>query len=477
MIRFDRRSLLVGSAAAGIVAVGVPLCAQPKPGEALTPEAFGAKGDGRSNDTAAFQALGAWLAANGGTAEFRRGATYLVGANVPQGPSQTAQHSYTFLPSRILYIKGGRLPVTIRGNGATMRAAPGLRFGTFDRAGKATRHPLPWYGKDIAAGYYAMIELEDCHAPVEVSDLSLDGNMAGLDLGGGWGDAGYQLPGSGVVARNNLAPWRLTRVRAFHHALDGLMVDEGAPGAAGAGATDCDFFENGRQAASLVGGDRLSFTGSKFRRTRRGTRVNSPPGAGVDIEGEAKGVRDTSFTGCEFSDNGGAGLLAGEGRGGGARFTDCTFIGTTFWSAWPAQPGFVFDDCTFVGAVVNVYGNPDPAKATKFTGCRFTDDPALSPTGQVYGRDDGKPIVNLDAAENASFVRCMFDVSGKTVLPWSTRIVSYRDCTFRQTSPAIAYTRGTFDGTTTIDGQVTIGDSIIRGHFVRNGQLIAPGHY
>ena len=301
--------------------------------------------------------------------------------------------------------------------------------------------------------------------------------MAGLDLGGGWGDAGLQLPASGVVARNNRAPWRLNRVRAFRHALDGLLVDDGADSASGAGATDCDFYENGRQAASLVGGRGLSFTRSKFRRTRRGTQVNSPPGAGVDIEGEAKEVRDSLFTGCEFSDNRGAGLLAGEGRGGGARFVDCRFVGTTFWSAWPAQPGFAFENCTFVGAVVNVYGSPDSAKATKFTDCRFTDDPALSPTGQVYGRDESKPIVDLGEALNVRFLRCGFDVSGEAVLPWSSRAVSYRDCTFRQASPKIAYTRGTFDGTTTIEGQVTITDSLIRGRFVRNGQLIAPGSY
>lgn len=477
MTQFDRRSLLAGSAAAGLAALRTPLSAQPTPGMALTPEAFGAKGDGKTNDTAAFQALGEWLAKNGGAVDFMAKATYVVGANLPQTPAQTAQHSYTFLPSRILYIKGGRKPVTIRGNGATMRAAPGLRFGTFGRDGEATKNKQPWYGKDIAAGYYAMIEIEECRAPVSVSDLSLDGNMAGLDLGGGWGDAGLQLPASGVVARNNRAPWRLTRVRAFRHALDGLMVDEGDASASGAGTTDCDFYENGRQGMSLVGGRGLSFTHSKFRRTRRNTQVNSPPGAGVDIEGEAKEVRDTLFTGCEFSDNGGAGLLAGEGRGGGARFVDCRFVGTTFWAAWPAQPGFVFEKCTFVGAIVNVYGSPDAAKATKFTDCYFTDDPSLSPTGQVYGRDDGKPIANLDAAENASFLRCKFHVSGQTLLPWSTRIVFYRDCTFSQASQKIAYTRGTFDGTTLIEGQVTIGDSIIRGRFVRNGQLIATGHY
>ena len=75
------------------------------------------------------------------------------------------------------------------------------------------------------------------------------------------------------------------------------------------------------------------------------------------------------------------------------------------------------------------------------------------------------------------FDACRFDVTGRTRLPWSTRSVIYNDCSFSQVSTEIAYTRGTFTGSTTINGQVTITDSLIRGRFVRNGQTIAPGSY
>ena len=476
MNAIDRRDLLRFGAVGGLALIAPPLRAQPRPGETVTPEMFGARGDGTSDDTAAFQALGEWLSRNGGTAEMRR-VVYRVGRNLPQTAAETAGHSYTFLPSRVLYINGARRPVRIVGNGATLRAVRGYRFGTFDAAGRATKHPQPYYGKGIAAAYFAMVEVEGCHAVVEIADLSLDGNVAEAQVGGPWGDAGYQLPGSGVVMRNNAAPWRVLRVRSFHHPLDGLIVDE-AEDSAGSAVEDCDFFENGRQGTSLVGGERISFARTKFRRTRRGTKVKSPPGAGLDIEGEGKEVRSPAFIDCEFSDNEGGGMIAAEGRARGARFTRCRFVGTTYWSAWRNKPGFVFDECTFVGALVNVYGSPVASEATRFRRCRFTDDPALSPTGKVYGRDGaGKAIVDLSDNPNVVFDACRFELTGRTRLPWSTRSVIYNNCTFSQVSPEIAYTRGTFTGSTMVTGQMTITDSLIRGRFVRNGQLIAPGSY
>lgn len=476
MDQLERRDILRFGAVGGLALIAPPLAAQPRPGETVTPEMFGARGDGTSDDTSAFQALGEWLSRNGGTARLRR-TVYRVGRNLPQSGAETAGHSYTFIPSRVLYIKGARAPVRIIGNGATLRATRGYRFGTFTADGRATKHVPPYYGKEIAAAYHAMVEIEGCRAPVEIADLILDGNMAEAQIGGPWGDAGYQLPGSGLSVRNNAAPWRVSRVRSFHHPLDGMMVDE-APGSAGSVLEDCDFYENGRQGVSLVGGEGIVFVRTRFRRTRRGTKVKSPPGAGLDIEGEGKEVRAPTFVDCEFSDNEGGGMIAAEGHVRGASFTRCVFVGTTYWSAWPNKPGFIFDGCTFVGALANVYGSAIPGEATRFRRCRFTDDPALSPTGQVFGRDGaGKAIVDLSDNPNVLFDACRFDLTGRTRLPWSTRSVTYNDCTFSQASPEVAYTRGTFTGSTTITGQVTITDSLIRGRFVRNGESIAPGSY
>jgi len=476
MNRYDRRDCLRLGAVGWLALSAQGLRAQPRPGKPVTPEMFGARGDGSSDDTDAFKALGEWLSRHGGIAQLRR-TVYRVGRNIAQTATETAGHSYTFLPARVLYINGARAPVRIVGNGATLRAARGYRFGTFAPNGRATKHVPPYYGKEVAAAYYGMVEIENCRAAVEIVDLRLDGNMEEAQIGGPWGDAGYQLPGSGLILRNNAAPWRISRVYSFHHPLDGMIVDEAA-GSAGSVVEDCDLFENGRQGVSLVGGEAIAFVRTKFRRTRRGTSVKSPPGAGLDIEGEGKEVRAPTFVDCEFSDNEGGGMIAAEGRARGASFTRCKFVGTTYWSAWPNKPGFAFDDCTFVGAMTNVYGSTVAGEATRFRRCRFTDDPALSPTGQVYGRDGaGKPIVDLSDNPNVLFDACRFDLTGRTRLPWSTRSVIYKDCTFSQKAPEIAYTRGTFIGTTTISGEVTITDSLIRGRFIRNGQLIAPGSY
>jgi hypothetical protein len=43
-----------------------------------------------------------------------------------------------------------------------------------------------------------------------------------------------------------------------------------------------------------------------------------------------------------------------------------------------------FNSCLFVASNDHLYGDPDPARAAQFYDCIFTDDPPLSPTGQVF---------------------------------------------------------------------------------------------
>jgi len=466
-MELNRRTFLAACAA---TAVGSSR-AHAQAGDGLRPEDFGARGDGATNDTRAFAALGAEVnRRGGGTILLAVGRTYIVGEQ-PRGGD------YGWTPVPILKLHHLTRPVRIVGNGARLRCQPGLRYGTFDLAtGASVRRPMPNYRiEEIATPYRSMIWIHDCQAPVELSDLELDGNFERLRLGGPYGDGGWQIPASGLWLQNNRGPETVSNVLTHHHAQDGAMIDGDDRRSARTRFTRLVSRHNVRQGLSIVGGRGYDFAECEFSHTGR-SALTSPPGAGVDIEAEGgKTNRDFTFTRCKFVDNAGAGMVADSGDSEGALFTDCLFVGTATWAAWPSKPRFVFRGCTFVGAVVSAFVSPDPARATRFLDCRFTDDPSLSPTGTVFtGGEDGSPMVNLGQSDNILFSRCTFDFKGKGVLPWSWR-ATYEDCTMSQVSPAPAMTKGKYLGRTTIRGPVDLYGSMIVGTLVLNGKLVPPG--
>ena len=465
---FDRRAFL---AACGAASLSAKVSAQST--SVLHPEDFGARGDGAANDTRAFVEMSAELSRRGGgTISLGRGKTYMVGEQSRGGP-------FAWTPSPIIDLRGLAGPIQILGNGARLRCRPGLRFGTFDpHSGARTRRPLPNYkGDELASPYRAMIVIHDCRAPIEISDIELDGNLERLLLGGPFGDTGWQVPASGIWLKDNRASETVTNVLSHHHGQDGAII-EGNPGRS-ARSRFSRFVAryNGRQGVSLTVGRGYDFEDCEFSHTGRSV-IASAPAAGFDIEAETdKPICDLTFARCKFVDNVGVGLLADSGDSAQARFTDCSFVGTSTWSAWPLKPFFRFADCTFVGAVVHPFADKnDPARATQFHNCRFTDDPALSPTGKVYegGTKPGEPIVNMAESENVLFDHCTFDVHGAAVLPWGWR-PTYRDCTMTQRSMSLAQTKGKYVGTTTIVGAVDLYGSMVVGTLIVNGRQMPKG--
>ena len=276
--------------------------------------------------------------AGGGVVEFKRGATYLVGHQT-QGP---VPGGYDFEPDKIMEFIGCTKPLVLRGNGAKIKCADGLKFGTFDvKTGEPTNNPMPFYNGQIASPYRWMIKVEGATSSVVITDIELDGNIEKLQIGGPWGDTGRQLPATGIGLYNNTGIEIVRNVYSHHHALDGLILDDVSAPADDATTSDAPkttlplrTFENvraeynARQGASIVGGANYSFTNCKFNHTGKAVFYSSP-GGGVDIEAEAKRVRDLKFTSCEFSDNSGPGMVADQGDSSGAVFQKCTFIGTT----------------------------------------------------------------------------------------------------------------------------------------------------
>lgn len=439
------------------------------------PEDFGARGDGRSNDSAAFASLSAAVNRAGGGVVELRPVVYIVGR---QHRSDDPALGY-MIPDDLLHFVGCERDVVVNGNGATLRAAPGLLYGAFDRStGRPLAVRLPFLDHGAkAAPYHAMIHAERCRGAVRIAKLTLDGQTAALSIGGKWGDQGWQIAGSGLLLTDNRGDEIVEDVVSHDHPLDGIIVD----GLSAADApvrtvqrrfsrvtADC----NGRQGCSIVGGSGYVFEACRFTRTGRGP-IASSPGAGVDIEPEnGKTIAGLRFLSCTFADNAGCGLVADGGPSANVTFVASTFVGTTSWAAWPKAPHYAFTGCTFVGALANCYGSDDPGAAARFTACVFRDRAARGPVSPVYlaGGPDGW-IIDLSTSVNVRFSGCRFELTGRGRLPWSTGAI-YDGCTMRQVAKGQAFPRGTWRGRSAITGNVDLAGSRILGTLTVNGRVV-----
>lgn len=442
------------------------MAAVPSEDRVFRPEDFGAVGDGRTDDSHAMTQLAkAVNRAGGGSVVFRR-TTYMIGQQ--GGP---VQGKYMFPPHELLKFSGCSRALRLIGNGARLLCAPGQRFGVFGSNASPAIHPLPYYGDGMATPYIAMIQVDNCTGPVHISDFELAGDINSLIVGGPYGDTGWQIGGTGLFLQDNRGAELIEGIYTHHHPLDGIMIDGADLDLTGISRTIRNLKSevNGRQGCSVVGGRDYKFLDCSFADTGRG-KFNSAPGAGVDIEAEGgKEIRRLRFVGCRFAHNTGAGVLAEIGSVEDVRFDDCTFIGTTAWSAWPNKPRFYFDRCTFVGSVIRAYGHSDKALASRFTRCTFNDDPALSPQKQVFGGSSpGRPLIDLDNAENISFDRCIFSARHGAALPWSIRAI-YENCTMTQGPERIGYPRGQYFGTNRITGNVDLYSTKVAGTLFVNG--------
>ena len=126
----------------------------------------------------------------------------------------------------MLELKQLSRPLSIVGNGAKLRCAPGLRYGAFEPdTGASVHSPTPSRQlAEVATPYRAMIFITGCRAPIEVSDVELDGNVERLRSGGQFGDSGWQIPATGLILEENTGPETVANVLSHHHAQDGAMI-------------------------------------------------------------------------------------------------------------------------------------------------------------------------------------------------------------------------------------------------------------
>jgi hypothetical protein len=399
------------------------------------PEQFGALGNGVANDTAAFQALSAFVnAAGGGRINFRSGAVYLVGAQTlaNEGPG-----GWMWKGQDILSLDGCSRPVIIEGNGAKIKLANGFKFGTLDAAGNPTTHALPYFDSagDLSSPLVdGIVSIQNCTAKVAARDFEIDGNEANQVWGGPYGDTGWQVPGDNLFLRNNSGGEEIDIYS--HHALRdcvqliGPAVTASSPKTGGVFRLRCEY--GVRQGLSLTQGRGYTFIGSKFNHTGQGSHQSSP-GAGVDLEAEGGMIRDVEFIDCEFSGNGGVACLADSGDTQRVHFQGCNFIGQHNWAGWFVKPFFTFDDCVIAGSLkldaARVLGDvPSPKSALpRWTRCTFSDDYALSDTGSLTaaGAILESSSSNLD---QMTFDQCHFRAGHNIGIGGVGGI--YRNCTF-----------------------------------------------
>lgn len=379
----------------------------------VTPEQFGAKGDGVTNDTAAMALMAAWLVTNGGGAQFRAGATYVVSDQVAR--TVAPYHpKYSWQPVDGLVFEGATKPIYLAGNGCKLVAQTGYKYGTFDGAGNPTSHTMPYdgSGNDLASPFEALIWFEDCDY-VRVYDFLIDGRLDEAEIGGEYGDLGRQIPASGIKM-TSVRDWRVSNSKVWNIPLDGLIADDEQPDdllLSGNGTTDCEFFECGRQGVSSVGGWGQSFVRTKCYRIGKNTgSVQTAPMGGFDFEPEGgRPCEHVSLIDCEVSDNRGAGLLSSPN----VRYLTWTggkLIGTTAPPMYYQGGRYIkIRGALIVGGVNTLRGEIDGfgLGGEEFEDCFWTNDPARSPTGVVY--DPGGNKLAANGKQGNYFRRCTFE--------------------------------------------------------------------
>lgn len=402
--RPNRREALIAIAASA--ALALPACransAAPAPADALTPESFGAVGDGATDDTHAFLALSAHLNAhNGGVVSLRPGATYRIGR-------QSRGRKGFLVGEPILYAENVARFVVLM-NGATLKFRDGMKFGSFSAAsGKALRPRLPFVDRANAADIgHAIMARNVRH--FEVRNGTVDGNSHGAVLGGDYGDTGRQLVHYGVSAYD-CANVLFDEVHVLNSCLDGFLYEYAG---LKKGAAPRPFVMRGCS-AKLVARNCVSITGTNSALIERchfsrageapnrglGAPFGSNPKSCFDIEAEGGVCRNVTIRGSQLVAGAYSNtcFVADSGDSADILVDDCQLVGTV----WTSKPRTTFRNSRINGSFGRLAaGFPDPRDNSLIDGCHISDLPlsgakrtaAAAISGQGAGATTASPLV------------------------------------------------------------------------------------
>jgi hypothetical protein len=361
---------------------------------------FGAKGDGKTNDTEAFVKAAAFFNGRGGngTLVISKG-VYIVGK---QSFSNGDVSRGAYIGVNILDFKNVSNLVLQGEKGTVIKYADKLKMGSFDPVtgeifnDNNPAAPMVRYAGDIGN----CIGLTNCNN-ITLKNLALNGNNNAIQFGGRYDDQGIQLVHIGIYIRNSRSIF-IDQVSASNFGLDGIEIMNDASSLPDdIHISNAAFEYNCRQGLSWVGGNYLAAKNCKFSHSGK-KGYSSPPGAGVDIEAEVGPASNGSFDNCEFVDNTGCGLVTGGGKASDCQFNNCLFWGTTNWSIWVTMPRFTFTSCKIYGSIVHGYDAESNADATRYIGCYFEDKPYKG--RQPYG----KFLIECDGTRSILFDSCTF---------------------------------------------------------------------
>lgn len=442
-------------------------------GGRVTPEQFGAKGDGATNDTLALARMATHLVANGGVAEFRADATYVASDQIAR--TAVPYHvKYSWQPVDGLVFRNATKPIYLRGNGCKLVPKAGYKYGTFDAAGNPITHPLPYWASadenDLASPFEALIWFHNC-AFARVEGFHLDGLLSTAELGGPYGDTGWQIPAS-AMKFSDTKDWRASNCKGWQFPLDGMIIDDPIlddQKLSGNGTTDCEFWECGRQGVSIVGAFGNVLLRTKCYRVGKNTRtIVSAPAAGFNIEPEgSRKCHHIRFINCEAIDNAGPGLL----DAAGLQTFDIIWMGGKLIGTTSPPMYFsggrrlVFLNALVVGGVNTLRGTASPygPGGEEFGDCYWTNNPARTPNGVVY--DPGGNKLAANASIGNYFWRCTFENAIATASAnGNTNGPIYDSCLIlAKAGPLAIY--GKFRGDTEIIEQVRNGVQAVPGGF------------
>jgi hypothetical protein len=425
-----------------LLALGGPAAAQAVLHKDLKKD-FGALGNGRTNDQAAFQKAADFFNQR---AKTPAGAGRAV-LHIPAGVYRVGQPGPGSLGDVLALVGCRNLRIEGADSATTeIRYADSLRYGAFN----PTTHEVYESPKSFftdwdwgVRGGTALV-LQDCDN-VQVANLSLNGSSEHLLVGGHWGDTGIQLVFDGIFVSNSRRI-RLSKLAVHHFGRDGVQVlnrlakSVDDPAQEGIVLENSRFDYNGRQGLSITGVNGLRATNCSFSHTGRvvipalGRPLYSNPGAGIDIEPEGGYAANVRLESCRLVDNAGQALVS-DRYGDGPPTTkhivisNCLLWGVSNWSAWVRQTDFLFENCRLYGAFTT--GCALGALPTRFVGCTFEDRPYR---GQpAYGQH---LVYSNQEARAMRFERCRFVGTRNYLLlaqpaaPDTTSRFQVRGCTF-----------------------------------------------
>lgn len=365
-----------------------------------TIKSFGAKGDGKTNDTEAFTKAAAFFNDRGGngTLLIPKG-IYIVGKQILSN-GDVNKHAYAgvdilaFNNIQNLLIQGEK--------GTILKYTNKLKFGSFDPVtGKIFNDNNPQIpNPKYAASIGICIAINKCRN-IKIKSLTLDGNNKSIVFGGRYADEGIQLVHNGIFI-SNCHSINIDDINASYFGLDGIGVTNIASNEPdNINISNCIFEYNCRQGLSWVGGNSLTAKNCRFNHTGR-SAYNSPPSAGLDIEPEVNTITKGCFVNCQFINNTGCGVVTSGNKASNCQFKNCTFWGTTYWSFWISAPAFTFIGCNFYGSIVHGYNANNETEATRFISCNFED--------KSYNGNPsyGKFLLECDGPRRILFDSCTF---------------------------------------------------------------------